>query len=156
MAAKIKWYRYGTIITSLSSYVYICMCTAIFLILFFLLLLIAMFYHWRCMHVWYVQLNSTYLISFFFGTAVTFYCVDSVMWAMPRVTNFVAILDAVHAKLTEYKWESLSSYNHHLSICNSVYSSLYRERKQRYPQNDTRVRGSYSAVVLRWQCPCSQ
>jgi len=31
---------------------------------FFVLLLIAMSYNWRCVYVWYVQLNSTYLLTY--------------------------------------------------------------------------------------------
>jgi len=39
------------------------MCTATYFdFIFLVLLLIAMFYNWRCMYVWHVQLNSTYLL----------------------------------------------------------------------------------------------
>ena len=47
----------------LCLYVYIWACVLLFIfIVFFVLLLIAMFYSWRCMYVWCVQLNSTYLL----------------------------------------------------------------------------------------------
>ena len=46
----------------LHLYLYTCMCTATYFD-FFVQPVIAMFYNWRCIYVWYVRVNSTYLLK---------------------------------------------------------------------------------------------